>query len=199
MIRRPLRAAACALVLVGLGPLVTGCQGDVSGTATSAPTPAAEETSAAAELRPGMDVPPPTGRVVLTIRGSDVTNVGDELRLDLAQLESMGTTTLEADDTEATGRRTSFSGPLVRTVLDVAGADQATNLHVVALNDYEVDVPVSDARDLPLMLATRADGQPMSVANYGPTRFVYPTEGYDLPRSTYAPRWIWQLKEIWVE
>ena len=46
------------------------------------------------------------------------------------------------------------------------------------------------------LLATRLDGEPMSVAHYGPTRIVYPTAGYDLDPTVYDPRWIWQLSSI---
>lgn len=144
-------------------------------------------------------VPAPSGKVVLVVRGGTTTNVGDELRLDLAQLEALDTVEYSVDDYLASGERATFSGPLVRTVLELAGAEDATVMHTAALNDYLVDVPVSDATDLPLMLATRMDGRRMNVANYGPTRFVYPTEGYGLDPVTYDPRWIWQLRSIEVE
>lgn len=200
-------------VFLGAGLLGVSCAAENTAGETTRPAAAAVDSDGdgapdgsgapsddtGATLRPGTPVPAPAGKVVLTVSGGPVTNVGDELRLDLAQLEAMGTTELTVDDTEATGRTVTFSGPLVRDVLAVAGVEDATTMHAVALNEYAVDVPVSDATDLPLLLATRADGRRMSVADYGPTRFVYPTEGYDLPRSTYAPRWIWQLEEIVVE
>lgn len=203
-LRRRRLLVATSLVL---GLLASGCGGepDDATARSSDPKTTVEDGAGApavatqATLTPGMDVPPPSGKVVLTVRGAPVTNVGDDLRLDRAQLESMGTTELTVDDSEATGRTATFSGPLLRTVLAVAGVEDATTLHTLALNDYAVDVPVTDATDLPLLLATRMDGRPMSVANYGPTRFVYPTEGYDLPRSIYAPRWVWQLETIVVE
>lgn len=152
-----------------------------------------------ATLHPGDPVPRPSGKVVLVVRGGTTTNVGDELRLDVAQLDSLGTVEYAVDDDLATGGQATFSGPLVRTVLELAGADEGTTMRTEALNDYLVDVPVTDATELPLMLATRMNGKRMSVANYGPTRFVYPTEGYGLDPVTYDPRWIWQLRSIEVE
>jgi hypothetical protein len=148
-----------------------------------------------ATLRPGDPVPPPEGRVVLVIRGGTTTNVGNALELDLEQLEAMGTVAYEVDDAQATGEQAEFSGPLLRTVLAVAGAEGRT-IHAVALNDYTVDVPMSDAEDLPLMLATRMNGETMSVAGYGPTRFVYPTDDPALDEATYGPRWIWQVRSL---
>lgn len=188
-VRSALAALGALLPLV----LLAGCAEDPG------PAPAAPEPASPVRLQPGDPVPPPAGRVVLVVRGGTTTNVGDELRLDRDQLESLGTVELEVDDEFATGRRAVFSGPLVRTVLAVAGAEDAKTMHTVALNDYRADVPVSDARDLPLLLATRMDGEPMNVAGYGPTRFVYPTDGYRLDPAVYQPRWVWQLDTIEVE
>ena len=147
------------------------------------------------EIQPGDAVPAPTGKVVLTLRGVPNTNVGKTLQFDLATLERLGVVSYQVFDRQAEGRDVTFSGPLLRSVLDVAGA-QGTTLHCIALNDYAVDVPAADAEELPVLLATKADGKRMTVAHYGPTRFIYPTEGFDLNATVYDPRWIWQLKTI---
>lgn len=191
---RPRRSAALALVLaLGLAPALAACGGQ------AAPKPVAVKHTAtspsAPKIRPGDTIAKPTGPVVLTVKGGTVHNVGNTLQLDLAQLESMGTVSYSVNDGQATGRRATFSGPLVRTVLAVAGAS-GTSMAAAALNDYTVNVPVSDAKSLPLMLATRMDGKPMTVADYGPTRFIYPTEGYHLKKAVYDARWIWQLASL---
>ncbi len=148
-----------------------------------------------ATIKPGDPVPAPKGKVVLTMTGVSNPNVGKSLRFDLPTLEKLGTVRYSVFDRQAEGRDVEFSGPLLRTLLDVAGANGAT-LHTVALNDYSVDIPRTDATDLPVLLATRADGRRMSVAHYGPTRFIYPTKGYHLDKTKYDPRWIWQLAKI---
>lgn len=148
-------------------------------------------------LRPGDPVPAPTGKVVLTVSGK-VTG-GADVPLDLATIERMGLVEYSADDKQAEGHVVTFRGVLLRTLLDVVGAHGATTLHTLAVNDYGVDIPASDARDYPAMVATSVDGQRMTVERYGPTRVVYPTEGFDLDPVTYDPRWIWQLKSIEVE
>jgi hypothetical protein len=200
--RVPAARSALAASLVVLGVTVlAGCGTQAEDATARVESPAltrtGERTSDA--LEPGDKVPPPSGKVVLVVRGGTTTNVGDELRLDLDQLDALTSVEYAVDDRLATGRRVTFSGPLVRTLLDLAGAEDATTMHTVALNDYAVDIPVSDAEDLPLMLATRMDGRRMSVARYGPTRFVYPTDGYGLDPVVYEPRWIWQLRSIEVE
>jgi hypothetical protein len=200
------RAALATAAAIALVAGLSGCGGqddavdatDHTPTSTSTSTSPSTDSRSAA-LEPGDDVPPPSGKVVLVVTGGTTTNVGDELQLDLAQLDSLASVEYDVDDHLATGERARFSGPLVQTVLELAGAEEGAVMHTAALNDYLVDVPVSDALDLPLMLATRMDGKRMSVANYGPTRFIYPTEGYGLDPVTYDPRWIWQLRSIEVE
>ena len=177
------------------GPLLSGCSADqpAAARATSRPTPWTVVSEP--QIRPGDAVPAPTGPVVLTVTGGTVTNVGDELQLDLATIDRMGTVRYAVFDRQAEGRRVVFSGPLLRTVLAVAGA-QGTTMHTVALNDYAVDIPVKDTERYPVLLATRADGTRMTVEHYGPTRVVYPTKGFDLDKTVYDPRWIWQLATI---
>lgn len=195
---RPVLAAVVAVLGVSV---LAGCGTETADGEARVESPALTRTGERTEaaLQPGDKVPAPAGKVVLVLRGGTTTNVGHELRLDLDQLDALESVEYTVDDTLATGRRVTFSGPLVRTVLELAGAEDATVMHVEALNDYAVDVPVSDADDLPLLLATRMDGKRMSVARYGPTRFVYPTEGYGLDPAVYEPRWIWQLRSIEVE
>lgn len=200
--RVPATRPVLAVILAVLGASVlVGCGTQAGDPTARVESPALTRTGERSSdaLEPGDKVPPPSGKVVLVVRGGTTTNVGGELRLDLDQLEALPSVEYAVDDRLATGRRVTFSGPLVRTILDLAGAGDATVMHVAALNDYVVDVPISDAHDLPLMLATRMDGRRMSVARYGPTRFVYPTDGYGLDPIVYEPRWIWQLRSIEVE
>ena len=194
---------APAVLLAALLPL-TACGGDDDPSCDAAPTDSLGpgiERVAEGTLAPGDDVPAPDGKTVLTLTGVPVTNVGDALALDRETLQQIGMVEYTVDDRQAEGRDVVFTGPLVRDLLAVAGVEEgdATTLHTVALNDYSVDVPIEDAYELPVILAVLADGEPMSVARYGPTRLVYPTEGFDLDPTVYDPRWIWQLATIDVE
>lgn len=195
---------AGALLLGALALLSASACSHEDGTAsgdrtTEAPEPASVVTVLAEPtlaVDPRRGVPAPEGRVLLTITGGEVTNVGDSLQLDRAMLEQLGTASLTVTDEQATGGEHEFSGPLMADVLAMAGAGDATTMHATAVNDYVIDVPVSDATDLPLLLATEMDGKPMSVADYGPLRFVYPDEQLDLDPAVYDARWIWQLVEL---
>ena len=120
-------------------------------------------------------MPAPTGKVVLTLTGTTVTNVGDELQLDMGLLERMGVVEYTVFDRQAEGRDVSFSGPSAARRARRGGRQPHRDAALLALNDYDVDVPAADAWELPVLLATRADGARMSVEHYGPTRLVYPT------------------------
>jgi hypothetical protein len=141
-------------------------------------------------------VPAPTEEVVLRVTGTDRAK---PVAFDMPTLESLGLVEYSVDDKQAEGRRVTFRGVLLSSLLDVVGADDATVLHTMALNDYGVDIPVSDVEDYPVLLATQVDGERMTVERYGPTRVVYPTDSYDLDPTVYDPRWIWQLASIVVE
>lgn len=182
-----------ALLALSLSACSTSTPRTAAVVATAKPTGYTVVTPAT--IKPGDPVPAPTGRVVLTLKGVTNTNVGNTLQFDLPTLEKLGTVEYSVFDRQALGRDVTFSGPLVRTVLAVAGAHGST-MHTVALNDYAVDIPTGDTTTFPVLLATRADGQAMSVAHYGPTRFIYPTKGYHLDKTVYDPRWIWQLSVI---
>lgn len=139
---------------------------------------------------------PPTGDVVLTIEGRlDHPNVGQTAQFDLAMLEKLAGRAGEME-TPWTEGKVRFSGPLLRSVLEAAGAKGA-NLKVRALNDYAADVPVEDAEALDTILATRMNGETMSVRDKGPLFLVYP---FDTNPETYNEKYfsrsVWQIKEI---
>jgi hypothetical protein len=148
-------------------------------------------------LRPGDRIPAPRGPVVLTISGDiDVPGGAGAVDLDLETLEAVGLAQYSAFDRQATGEHVNFTGVLLLDLLAVVGATDATTLHAVAINDYTVEIPVEDAHDLPVLVATATDGERMDVEHYGPLRVVYPTEGVELDATVYEPRWIWQLRSI---
>ena len=221
MIRRRLGIlSACAALLAaaagcGAGAPTAGSSSGASAAppadATSSATPSAGSAAVTEWLARGgcraveASIPaPPTvqsasdanGPTVLTVTGQLRTDAVQPLLLDMATLDAMPQVECSVDDRQAEGRQVVFRGVLLSTLLSSIGARPSAALHTAALNDYAVDLPLSDIADLPVLLATRMDGQPMSVAHYGPLRVVYPTTGYDLDPTIYGPRWIWQLSTI---
>lgn len=92
-----------------------------------------------------------------------------------------------------------FSGPLLRDVLTLAGA-QGQNIRATAINDYRILIPVSDAMRFDMIVATRMNGERMSVRDKGPLFVVYPFDSQpELQQARYYERSIWQLKSLEVE
>lgn len=144
---------------------------------------------------PALDLP--TGPVVLTVRGDNVAhpNVEDEARFDIPMLEALRGRE-GSMETPWTKGRIRFSGPLLRSVLEAAGAT-GSMLKIVALNDYSAELPVEDATKLDTMLATRMDGQLMSVREKGPLFLVYPFDlDSGLFNEKYFSRSVWQISTI---
>lgn len=69
-----------------------------------------------------------------------------------------------------------FSGPRLRDVLEAAGMPPQANARIKAfgLDDYEISIPIEDAYRTDVIVAIHKNNQPISVANKGPYRIVYP-------------------------
>jgi hypothetical protein len=123
---------------------------------------------------------------------------GRRVTFDRAALAALPQRKLAAHTPWFDGARV-FTGPLLRHVIDAAGApaDFAGTLRCTALNDYRVDVPVADAQRYDVVVAHSRDGRPMTVRDKGPLFVIYPFDEHPgLRTSTYYSRCIWQLKAI---
>jgi len=141
-------------------------------------------------------LPAPTGPVVLTVTGKISETSGPGVaEFDMAALEALpGRVT--RTETPWTKGTTTFEGPLGSALLDRVGAT-GTSLHVVALNDYAVDVPVEDLRKWPVILALKNNGKPMSVRDKGPIFIIYPFDvDPSLRNERIFSRSVWQVKSI---
>ena len=157
--------------------------------------PALVAAAAAPALR-AQTPPAPTGRVVLTIAGKigrGQTAAG--LDLDMAALEALP----QRSFTTATPwykAPVAFTGPLLRDVLALAGA-QGTQITAVALNDYKVELPFDDVRRWDVVLARLLDGKPMATRDKGPLFIIYPFhESAELRSERYYARCAWQLRRL---
>jgi hypothetical protein len=137
--------------------------------------------------------------VVLQVSGLiDKTNQGKVAALDMAVMKALpqkNFTTHTPWDPEAV----SFSGPLLRDVLNLVKA-QGQHIRAVALNDYRVKLPISDAVEHDVIVALEINGKPIPVRTKGPLFIVYPFDAKKaLQHKTYYERSIWQLKALEVE
>lgn len=141
-------------------------------------------------------LPMPTGPVLLTLSGDLANETTDgQVLLDLDMLKNMetkvfNTSTIWLEDA------VEFTGVSVKEVLEYAGA-QGTQISAVALNDYKIEIPVSDIDENAPIIAYLMDGQEMSARGKGPLWVVYPydTDPKFQTEVVYS-RSIWQLDRI---
>ena len=141
------------------------------------------------------DLPRPTGRVVLTVTGAIAcTNALDgRAEFDREALAGLGLTELTTR-TPWTDGEVTFEGVLARDLMRAVGAE-GTEVHAVALNDYEADIPLADFERYPVLLAMRADGEPLRVRDKGPLWVIYPWSRHpELGDADTRGKSVWQLE-----
>ncbi|RYV52920.1 molybdopterin-dependent oxidoreductase [Pengzhenrongella frigida] len=177
--RRRNRTAA-ATTAIGILGILAAC----SSTAQASPVVVVHE----ATLATLSNLEPPTAAdVALTVERADGTLV----QLSIPQLEALHTVSAELYE-PFLDTRVTFQGVPLRDLfafLEIPAS--ATQLHTVALNEYEVYLPVSIADDPEAILATRADGELIPLDEGGPTRVVLTD---DHPQAHDESLWIWSLK-----
>ncbi|NBO20492.1 MAG: hypothetical protein EBU97_00725, partial [Rhodobacteraceae bacterium] len=144
----------------------------------------------------GEPLPPPQGPVVLTVTGAiSVTNVGDTAQFDMAMLQALpkagfSTATLWTEGVP------SFQGVALSDLLARLSVTSGT-LQATALNDYSVDIPVTDAVAGGPILAYAMNDTPLSVRDKGPLWVIYPFDkGAEYSTEVIYARSIWQLAKI---
>nr|CDQ35042.1 hypothetical protein BN993_04510 [Virgibacillus halodenitrificans] len=144
-------------------------------------------------------LPAPEGKVMLTVEGDiSRTNGNGVARFDRDMLQALpqGTTVTH---TPWTAGASHFKGPLLGAIYDAVGA-RGDSLHVVALNDFAADVPLTEAKEYGVILAMQRDGEPMPVREYGPLFVLYPFDDYpELQTEEVRFRSVWQVARIVVE
>lgn len=141
-------------------------------------------------------LPAPDGEVLLTVSGDIAATNGDGVaRFDRAMLKALPAVTIRTSTIWTEGVHDFTGVPLV-ALLDRLGVDTGT-LSATAINDYAVDVPVSDAVEDGPIVAYEMDGTPMSVRNKGPLWIVYPYDS-NLAYQTEViySRSVWQMDRI---
>ena len=147
-----------------------------------------------AAIKAGSAIPAPTGEVILTLSGDiDVKNVGETLQFDMATLEDLGLVKYTVDDPWFNNTNT-YTGVLMSDLRKFAGmSSSAQSIHMVGLDDYSVEISVTDIEKWPILLATRTNGAYMDVDFAGPTRIIFPYQSYPIDPVTYNDYWIWNL------
>ncbi len=133
------------------------------------------------------------GPVILTVTGTHA-ETGEAITLDLtladvAALESevLRTTTLWTDG------EIDFTGVRMDRLFGLLNMVQPDRVQCTALNQYKVELPLSDAQQVTVLMAYARDGAYMKVRDKGPLWIIYPRDA-DIDEA--ANRMIWQLRKL---
>jgi hypothetical protein len=196
-----MRVTVAALTVAVAGVVAAaGCAGDAAEPkppASASATPSIVSTALVApRLLPGQPVPTPAKAPVLTLTGriGQTNGTGRTLTLDVATIEGMGLREVTLYEPWVK-RRMSFRGVWLADLLEVAGVDRTAQVvHLSALDDYAVDLRMSEVAAGGIFLATRTGaGAPIPVPDGGPTRIVFVG---DVASGRNAARWIWSLETL---
>jgi len=124
-----------------------------------------------------------------------VTHDGQSLTFDRDALEALGTETIETSTIWTEGTH-SFEGVSLARLMQEVGAQEG-KLIATAVNDYSVDIPLSDAVEDGPLIAMKMDGAEMSLRDKGPLWVIYPYDANSDYRSEVVySRSIWQLDRL---
>ena len=148
---------------------------------------------------PALALDVPTTRPILTVSGKiGVKNAGETARFDMKMIEALPQHSFTTS-TPWFDKPMKFTGPLLADLLAAVKAS-GTTLSAVAINDYKIDIPMSDVQKYKVIVARLLDDKPMPVREKGPLFVVFPFDSAaELRNSTYYERSIWQLKALDVQ
>lgn len=141
-------------------------------------------------------LPSPSGDVVLTVSGRIAeTNSDDAALFDVAMLQAMDPVRIETTTIWTEGPQV-FEGVLLSRLIEELGAEGSV-IAASALNDYTVEIPLSDAVSDGPILAYAQNGEPLSVREKGPLWVIYPYDAKaDYHSELIYARSIWQVKRM---
>lgn len=93
------------------------------------------------------------------------------------------------------GETRTFSGPLLRDVMAVAGPEGGT-LTVTALDGYQRDIDLSRINAHDVILAIRMDGDALNIGGFGPAMIVWPRDTDAALDGMDDSDWVWGVFSI---
>jgi len=133
--------------------------------------------------------------VLLTLSNKNAPYV-EPVRLTRADLVALPQAHIQTA-TEWTDGRPVFEGPLARDVVAGILGHGEKVVHAIAVNDYSVEIPLSDFEVYDVILALNMDGHELSLRDKGPIWIVYPRDQRkELQDPVFNSRWIWQLDRL---
>ncbi|MFK7878188.1 molybdopterin-dependent oxidoreductase [Roseobacter sp.] len=138
---------------------------------------------------------PAMAQSLTTLQVTPSSSQSESLAFELADLDAMDQVTFSTT-TIWTDGETTFSGVPLKALLDKAAARGAV-VEMVALNDYKVSMPLVEVEEFAPIVATRMNGETMSVRDKGPYWVVFPYDQNSRYQSeTIYSYSIWQLNRL---
>lgn len=120
---------------------------------------------------------------------------GVETVYSVEELEKLGLSTVRTSTTWTDGTPV-FEGVLMSDIAKAHGVSGGTVM-VTAINDYQAEIPVAEILAFPVLLATRMNGERMSVRDKGPFWIIYPRDEFpEFADERHNFKWVWQVKEL---
>lgn len=145
------------------------------------------------------NLPMPGGQIILRVEGAIAhTNREDQAVFDHEMLEELESHEL-GTHTSVTDGPQHFEGFLMRDLLELVGAEGET-VTAHALNDYVVDIPISDFKKFDVIVAMAMNGKPLTARDKGPLWIIYPRDDVsELQDIRYDYRWVWHLDSLRIQ
>ncbi|MEL6522346.1 MAG: molybdopterin-dependent oxidoreductase [Pseudomonadota bacterium] len=133
--------------------------------------------------------------VAQELKVSTDTSDASYLSFDLDQLDALPQTSFQTETIWTEGM-VEFSGVALAELLKASGS-KGDSVRMIALNDYSIEMPMAEVGDEFPIVATRMNGETMSVRDKGPYWLVYPYDtGPEYQTEVIYSRSIWQLSEL---
>ena len=140
-------------------------------------------------------ITPALAQPAMMLEVTDSSSESDTVAFSLVDLDALEQVTFSTTTIWTDGEVT-FSGVPLKALLSAHDTTGST-VEMVALNDYKVSMPLSMLEDNAPIVATRMNGETMSVREKGPYWVVFPYDRDPKYRTetTYAFS-IWQLNRL---
>jgi hypothetical protein len=139
----------------------------------------------------------PAGKVILSVATDAAISETEQKRIefDKEMLMDLEQFTIKTK-TPWTESEDVYKGPLLRSLLEKLGI-KSESITISALNDYKAILPVSDAYEYDVILATEVNGKAMSIRDKGPIFILYPfDQNPSLKNEVIYNRSVWQANKI---
>lgn len=129
-----------------------------------------------------------------------LTLYGLEERRALSRADIESLPLYESNLTHFEGSQGSFAGVWLEDLMTAEGIDETATLRFIAHDDYTVFITPDDRQERRYLLATRLDGEPLTLETLGPSMLIIPAdaEAVELGKASMMD-WVWSIRNIHIQ